>query len=126
MKTIVSEPAVYKNGNLSFFPFFLPGLTQDWTALTFQARLNINQLHFITRSAAVRRFYHIFPSHFRRISLLGSLQNATFVVMYACSEPRAPHTFIAGTVAMAPRARLARGPAAPILQYRRAHVYEDD
>ena len=106
----MSEPAIYKNGKLSFFflSFFLPGLTQD--CLDLQSSLNINQLHFIMHSEVVHRFYHSFSYHSESFSanfVARFITECHFVAMYACSEPHAPHTFIG----MAPQAWLAHRPA---------------
>ena len=68
------------------------------TSLTFHSELSINQLHFISHILALWSFYWNFELTTRRcfqhIWLLGSLQNAIFVAVCACSEPHVPHTSI--------------------------------
>ena len=68
------------------------------TSLTFHYELSINQLHFILHTLVLWLFYRNSKSTtrrcFRRIWLLGSLQNVIFVAMCACSDPSVPHTVI--------------------------------
>ena len=95
----VPEPDIYKNCRLSFFLSFQQG--QFRTALTFQSSLNINHLHFITRSAVLYRFYHSFSYRSETFSAHFIARFNTerpFVAMYACSEPCVLHTFIAMTL----------------------------
>ena len=76
--------------------------------LDFWSSLNINQLHFITCSAVLHRFYHSFFYHSKIFSVHFVARFITerhFAAMYACSEPHVPRTFIAMAL------RLTRGPA---------------
>ena len=60
--------------------------------------LNINQLHFVTRSAVPNQFYCSFSyrSETFSVHLVARLiRQRHFVAMYACSEMCALHTFIA-------------------------------
>ena len=99
MKTNVCLNQLFTKCRLSIFLSHFQGLLR--TALTFQCSLNMNQFHFITRSAVLLQFYCRF------------FWNETFIVAFGCRKPFCyvhmhrgmcmPHTITVSIFAPCPR-----------------------